>query len=169
MFESLGDRLTTVFDRLTGRGVLSPKDVDEALREVRLALLDADVALPVVRDFVAKARELATGEEVLRAVKPSEQVVKIVHDGLVEMLGGEAPEGLNLAVTPPAVILMAGLQGSGKTTTSAKLALRLQSRDRKRVMPSSYVYGAGMLAGFEEARRAATGGDERPDDTRVKL
>ena len=137
MFESLGDRLTGVFDRLTGRGVLSEKDVDEALREVRLALLDADVALPVVRDFVAKAREAATGEAVIRAVKPAEQVVKIVHDGLVDMLGGEEPEGLNLNVTPPMVILMAGLQGSGKTTTSAKLAVRLKNADRKKVLMAS--------------------------------
>jgi len=137
MFESLGDRLTGVFDRLTGRGVLSEKDVDEALREVRLALLDADVALPVVRDFVAKAREAATGEAVIRAVKPAEQVVKIVHDGLVDMLGGEEPEGLNLNVAPPMVILMAGLQGSGKTTTSAKLAVRLKNSDRKKVLMAS--------------------------------
>src|SRR3954465_3972616 len=114
MFESLGDRLTGVFDRLSGRGVLSEKDVDEALREVRLALLDADVALPIVRDFIAKARELATGEAVIRSVRPSEQVVKIVHDGLVDMLGGHDPKGLDLNVAPPAVILMAGLQGSGK-------------------------------------------------------
>ena len=126
MFESLGDRLTGVFDRLTGRGVLSEKDVDEALREVRLALLDADVALPVVRDFIAKAREDATGEAVIKAVRPSDQVVKIVHDGLADMLGEGVPSDLNLNVTPPSVILMAGLQGSGKTTTSAKLGVRLQ-------------------------------------------
>jgi signal recognition particle subunit SRP54 len=137
MFESLGDRLTGVFDRLTGRGVLSEKDVDEALREVRLALLDADVALPVVRDFVAKAREAATGEAVIRAVKPAEQVVKIVHDGLVDMLGGKEPEGLNLNVPAPMVILMAGLQGSGKTTTAAKLALRLSKSERKKVLMAS--------------------------------
>ena len=90
MFASLTDRLSGVFDRLTGRGVLSERDVDEALREVRVALLEADVALPVVKDFIAKARESATGEAVLRSVKPSEQVVKIVYDGLVEMLGGES-------------------------------------------------------------------------------
>jgi signal recognition particle subunit SRP54 len=137
MFETLGDRLTGVFDRLTGRGVLTSGDIDEALREVRLALLEADVALPVVRDFIAKAKELAVGEAVIRAVKPSEQVVKIVHDGLVEMLGGPEPEGLNLSVTPPAVILMAGLQGSGKTTTSAKLALRLTKTERKKVLMAS--------------------------------
>ena len=137
MFEALGDRLTGVFDRLTGRGVLSERDIDEALREVRLALLEADVALPVVRDFIAKAKELANGEAVIRAVKPSEQVVKIVHDGLVDMLGGEEPEGLNLNVAPPAVILMAGLQGSGKTTTSAKLAVRLTKVERKKVLMAS--------------------------------
>ncbi len=137
MFESLGDRLTTVFDRMTGRGVLSPADIDEALREVRLALLDADVALPAVKDFIAKARDLATGEDVLRAVKPSEQVVKIVHDGLVEMLGGAQPVGLNLNAAPPVVVMMAGLQGSGKTTTSGKLGLRLRSYDRKRVLMAS--------------------------------
>jgi len=137
MFESLGERLTGVFDRLTGRGVLSEKDVDEALREVRLALLDADVALPVVRDFIAKAREGATGEAVIRAVKPSEQVVKIVHDGLVDMLGGTEPTPLDLNVAPPAIIMMAGLQGSGKTTTAAKLALRLSKNERKRVLMAS--------------------------------
>ena len=137
MFESLGDRLTTVFDKMTGRGVLSPADIDEALREVRLALLDADVALPAVKDFIAKARELATGEDVLRSVKPSEQVVKIVHDGLVDMLGGPRPQGLNLATTPPTVIMMAGLQGSGKTTTSGKLAARISKIDRRRVMMAS--------------------------------
>jgi signal recognition particle subunit SRP54 len=137
MFDTLGDRLTGVFDRLTGRGVLSAGDIDEALREVRMALLEADVALPVVRDFVAKAKEAALGEAVIRAVKPSEQVVKIVHDGLVEMLGGEDPVGLNLNVVPPSVILMAGLQGSGKTTTSAKLGVRLTKVDRKKVLLAS--------------------------------
>ena len=137
LFDTLGERLTSVFDRLTGRGVLSEKDVDEALREVRLALLDADVALPVVKDFIAKARDAAQGEAVIRAVKPGEQVVKIVHDGLVEMLGGEEAEGLNLAVAAPAVIMMAGLQGSGKTTTAAKLAGRITKADRKRVLMAS--------------------------------
>ncbi len=137
MFESLGERLTGVFDRLTGRGVLSEKDVDEALREVRLALLEADVALPVVRDFIAKARERATGEAVVRSVRPADQVVKLVHDGLVEMLGGDDVQGLNLSTTPPTVILMAGLQGSGKTTTSAKLALRIQKMERRKVLMAS--------------------------------
>src|SRR6201987_4283677 len=137
MFEGLSERLSGVFDRLSGRGVLSEKDVDEALREVRVALLEADVALPVVRDFIAKAKEQATGEAVIRSVRPADQVVKITYDGLVEMLGGEGePEGLNLSLNPPTVILMAGLQGSGKTTTAAKLALRL-SKERKKVLVAS--------------------------------
>ncbi|ESQ75756.1 signal recognition particle protein [Asticcacaulis sp. AC402] len=137
MFDSLNERLSGLFDRLSGRGVLSEKDVDEALREVRVALLEADVALPVVRQFMTKAKELATGEEIIKAVKPADQVVKIVYDGLIDMLGGEEPEPLNLNAVPPAVILMAGLQGSGKTTTSAKLALRLTKFDRKKVMMAS--------------------------------
>lgn len=137
MFDALNDRLSEVFDRLTGRGVLTEKDVDEALREVRVALLEADVALPVVKDFIAKAKERAAGEEVIRSVRPADQVVKIVYDGLVEMLGGEEPEPLNLNANPPVVILMAGLQGSGKTTTSAKLALRIQKTERKKVMMAS--------------------------------
>ena len=137
MFEALNERLSGVFDRITGRGVLTEGDVDAAMREVRVALLEADVALPVVKDFIAKARERATGEEVIRSVKPADQVIKIVHDGLIETLGGDEPEPLNLNANPPVVILMAGLQGSGKTTTSAKLALRLTKVDRKKVMMAS--------------------------------
>ncbi|WP_269714608.1 signal recognition particle protein [Caulobacter sp. NIBR2454] len=137
MFDGLTERLSGVFDRLGGRGVLSEKDVEEALREVRVALLEADVALPVVKDFIAKAKESATGEAVIRAVRPADQVVKIVYDGLIEMLGGEEPEALRLATNPPTVILMAGLQGSGKTTTSAKLALRLSKFERKKVLMAS--------------------------------
>ncbi|MDZ4363479.1 signal recognition particle protein, partial [Brevundimonas sp.] len=137
MFEALNERLTGVFDRITGRGALSEKDVSEAMREVRVALLEADVALPVVKDFIAFATERATGEDVIRSVRPADQVIKIVYDGLVEMLGGEEPTPINLNATPPAVILMAGLQGSGKTTTSAKLALRLTKFDRKKVMMAS--------------------------------
>jgi signal recognition particle subunit SRP54 len=137
MFEALNERLSGVFDRITGRGALSEKDVAEAMREVRVALLEADVALPVVKDFIAFATERATGEEVIRSVKPADQVIKIVYDGLVEMLGGEEPVPLNTNATPPAVVLMAGLQGSGKTTTSAKLALRLTKFDRKKVMMAS--------------------------------
>ncbi|MCC7266949.1 MAG: signal recognition particle protein [Caulobacteraceae bacterium] len=137
MFDALTDRLSGVFDRLSGRGVLGEKDIDEALREVRIALLEADVALPVVREFIAKAKERATGEAVLRSVRPADQVVKITYDGLVEMLGGEEPEPLKLALNPPTVILMAGLQGSGKTTATGKIALRLRRDERKKVLVAS--------------------------------
>jgi len=137
LFDGLTERLSTVFDRLSGRGVLSEKDVDEALREVRVALLEADVALPVVRDFIARAKEEAAGEAVIRSIRPADQVVKIVYDGLIEMLGGEEPDGLHLALNPPTVILMAGLQGSGKTTMTGKLALRLARVERKKVLVAS--------------------------------
>ena len=137
MFEGLTERLSGVFDRLSGRGVLGEKDIDEALREVRVALLEADVALPVVKDFISKAKESATGEAVIRSIRPADQVVKIVYDGLVDMLGGEEPEGLKLALNPPSILMMAGLQGSGKTTMSAKLGLRLSKVDRKKVLMAS--------------------------------
>ncbi len=136
MFDSLSDRLSGVFDKLRGRGALSEDDVRSALREVRVALLEADVALPVARDFVDQVTERAIGQEVIRSVTPGQMVVKIVNDALVEMLGGENAE-LNLEVNPPAVIMMVGLQGSGKTTTTAKLAKRLSERDRKKVLMAS--------------------------------
>ncbi|WP_333671051.1 signal recognition particle protein [Elioraea tepidiphila] len=136
MFDALSGKLTGIFDRLKRRGALSEADVSEALREVRIALLEADVALPVVKDFIAKVREGAVGEAVLKSVTPGQQVVKIVHDALVEMLGPAAP-GLNLAASPPVIVLMLGLQGSGKTTTAGKIALRLKDRDRKRVLLAS--------------------------------
>src|SRR3974390_61051 len=137
MFDALTERLSSVFDRLSGRGGLAEKDVDEGRREVRVALLEADVALPVVRDFIAKAREEATGEAVIRSIRPADQVVKIVYDGLIDMLGGEEPEGLRLSLNPPTVILVAGLQGSGKTTMTGKLALRLSKVERKKVLVAS--------------------------------
>ena len=136
MFESLSDRLGGVFDRLRGRGALTEADVRAAMREVRVALLEADVALPVAREFVDRATEQAIGQNVLRSVTPGQQVVKIVHDALVAMLGADASE-LLLDVTPPAVVMMVGLQGSGKTTTTAKIAKRLAVRDRKKVLMAS--------------------------------
>ncbi|MDE2465396.1 MAG: signal recognition particle protein [Alphaproteobacteria bacterium] len=135
MFDSLQKRLGVTFDRLRGRGALTESDVEEALREVRVALLEADVALPVVKQFIDSVRPKAVGEAVIRSVTPGQQVVKIVHDALVETLG-EKNEGLDLG-SPPAPILMVGLQGSGKTTTSAKLALMLQTREKKRVLMAS--------------------------------
>ena len=141
MFDSLSSRLNDVFDRLRRRGALSEDDVGAALREIRVALLEADVALPVVRDFIAAVREKAVGQEVLRSVTPGQMVVKIVHDHLVDVLGGgDAPrrgDGIDLNATPPVAILLVGLQGSGKTTTAAKIALRLKNRERKKVLMAS--------------------------------
>ncbi len=137
MFEALSDKLSGVFDKLRRRGALSEADVTEALREVRLALLEADVALEVVRDFIAKVRERAVGVEVLRSVSPGQQVVKIVNDALIEALGGAGAVEINLNAVPPVAILMAGLQGSGKTTTAGKLALRLKDKQRKKVLLAS--------------------------------
>ena len=136
MFDSLSDRLGGVFDKLRGRGTLSEADVRGAMREVRVALLEADVALPVARSFVDEVTEKAVGAEVLRSVTPGQMVVKIVHDALIEMLGSDASE-LMLDVNPPAVVMMIGLQGSGKTTTTAKLARRLKDRERKKVLMAS--------------------------------
>lgn len=145
MFEGLSGRLGDIFDRLRKRGALTEADVGAAMREVRVALLEADVALPVVKDFIDKARERAVGAEVLRSVTPGQQVIKIVHDCLVEMLGGTAGEmpdlnaatPINLIAVPPVPVLMVGLQGSGKTTTTGKLALRLKTRDNKKVLMAS--------------------------------
>jgi signal recognition particle subunit SRP54 len=136
MFESLSDRLGGVFDRLRGRGALTEADVRTAMREVRVALLEADVALPVARDFVERATERAIGQDVLRSVTPGQQVVKIVHDTLVETLGADE-SALTLDVTPPAIVMMVGLQGSGKTTTTAKIARRLKDRERKKILMAS--------------------------------
>ena len=135
MFESLQSRLSGVFDKLRGRGALSEADVDAALAEVRTALIEADVALAVVKDFIEKVRPRAIGENVIRSVTPGQQVIKIVHDVLVETLGQENA-ALNIG-SPPAPILMVGLQGSGKTTTSAKLGLLLQTKEKKRVLMAS--------------------------------
>lgn len=136
MFDSLSDRLGNVFEKLRGRGALTELDVRAAMREVRIALLEADVALPVVKDFIDKATERAIGAEVIRSVTPGQQVVKIVNDALVELLGAEA-QGLNIPATPPAVLMMVGLQGSGKTTSTAKLAKFLTERQGKKVLMAS--------------------------------
>ena len=117
MFDNLSGRLGEVFDKLKGRGALSEQDVRDAMREVRVALLEADVALPVARRFIDRVTEKAIGSEVLKSVTPGQQVVKIVNDELVEMLGGEETAELELDAKPPVVIMMVGLQGSGKTTT----------------------------------------------------
>ncbi len=139
MFENLSERLSGVFDRLTRQGALSDDDVKTALREVRVALLEADVSLPVARDFVAAVQEKATGQAVTKSITPGQQVVKIVHDELVHVLAGDddAARGDLKIDNPPAPILMVGLQGSGKTTTTAKLAKRLGDRGGKRILMAS--------------------------------
>jgi len=137
MFENLSERLSGVFDRLTRQGALTDADVATALREVRVALLEADVSLPVTRDFIARVQEKATGQSVTKSVTPGQQVVKIVHDELIATLRGDTDPGVLKIDNPPAPILMVGLQGSGKTTTTAKLALRLKIREGKRVLMAS--------------------------------
>src|SRR5687768_7807612 len=136
MFETLQERLAGIFDKLTGRGSLSEADVDTAMREVRRALIEADVALEVVKSFVERVRARAVGQEVIRSVTPGQMVVKIVHDALVETLGTDEG-GIDLKAAAPVPVLMVGLQGSGKTTTTAKLAKRLKERDKKRVLLAS--------------------------------
>jgi signal recognition particle subunit SRP54 len=142
MFDTLSTRLGEIFDRLRGRGALSDDDVAAAMREIRVALLEADVALPVVRDFIAAVREKAVGQDVVRSVTPGQMVVKIVHDHLVQTLAGDggangAAGGLDLNAPAPVGIMLVGLQGSGKTTTAAKIALRLKTRERKKVLMAS--------------------------------
>jgi signal recognition particle subunit SRP54 len=136
MFQSLTDRLSGVLDKLTGRGALTESDVAEAMREVRRALLEADVALDVVKQFVEAVREKAVGQEVVRSVRPGQMVVKIVHDELARTLGSTA-DPIDLHAAPPVGILMVGLQGSGKTTTTAKIGHRLTNRDKKKVLMAS--------------------------------
>jgi len=136
MFETLTNRLGDVFDKLKKRGVLNEADVNATLREVRVALLEADVALPVVKDFIARVKSRALGQEVLRSVTPGQMMIKVVNDHLVEMLGGESA-AIDLNAPPPVAIMMVGLQGSGKTTSTAKIALRLTGQDKKRVLMAS--------------------------------
>lgn len=137
MFENLTDKLGNVFERLKRRGALSENDVMAAMREIRIALLEADVALPVVKDVIAQIKEKAVGQEVLRSVTPGQQIVKIVHDELAAMLGDSEEAALNLKTTPPAIILMVGLQGGGKTTSTGKLAKRLKDKEKKKVLLAS--------------------------------
>ena len=138
MFETLTDKLGAVFNKITSRGVLSEADIDSAMREIRVALLEADVSLSVVKDFIAHVKEQALGEKVVRSVQPGQMVVKIVHDELVKLLGSDETE-INLNAPAPAVVLMVGLQGSGKTTTTAKIANKLK-KNKKVLMASLDVY-----------------------------
>ncbi|AIL65865.1 Signal recognition particle protein [Rickettsiales bacterium Ac37b] len=136
MFESLGNNFTKIFDKLTKRGILSQDDIDNTMREIRIALLEADVALPVVKDFIAKVKEKILGQEIVKSVSPGQMVIKLVQDHLIEALGSDFAE-LQLNATPPVFIMFVGLQGSGKTTTSAKLALRLKQKLKKKILLTS--------------------------------
>ena len=145
MFESLSDRLQAVFKKLGGKGRLSEEDVREAMKQVRLALLEADVNLQVVREFLAKVTERAVGEEVSRSLTPSQQVIKIVRDELVSLLG-EAEVPLADATLPPTVIMLVGLQGAGKTTHAAKLALHLRKKGNRPLLVAADVYRPAAIA-----------------------
>ena len=151
MFESLSDKLQNVFDNLATRGRLSERDVNAALREVRLALLEADVNYKVVRDFVGRLRERAVGVEVMGSLTPAQQVVKIVNDELVKLLGEAAP--LNLSGPPPLVIMLVGLQGAGKTTMAAKLALRLRKQGQRPLLVAADVYRPAAIQQLETLAR----------------
>lgn len=136
MFNKLSENIGNVFSKLKGRGVLRSEDIDAAMREIRIALLEADVSLPVAKDFIAKVKEKSLGEEVTKSISPAQQVVKIVQDELELMLGSETSE-LNLSASPPVVIMAVGLQGSGKTTSSGKLANLLKTKQNKKVLLAS--------------------------------
>lgn len=170
MFDNLSDRLQGTMKRLRGQGRLTDDNIAEALREVRMALLEADVALPVVKDFISHVREQASGQDVAKSLTPGQVVVKIVHDELVRAMG-QSNDALNLATRPPAVILMAGLQGAGKTTTVGKLAYRLKTHDKKSVMVvSADIYRPAaieqlrILARDNEVTFFNAGTDQKPVD-----
>jgi signal recognition particle subunit SRP54 len=155
MFDQLSDRLRETLRRVRGQARLTEENMSEALREVRMALLEADVALPAVKDLLARVRERAAGVEVLQSLTPGQMVVKIVHEELARLLGGQG-EGLNLATRPPAVLLMAGLQGAGKTTTVGKLALHLRERMRKKVLVvSADIYRPAAIEQLATVARTA--------------
>lgn len=158
MFKGLSDRLSSVFEKLSSRGLLTEEMVNESMREIKIALLEADVALPVVKDFIAHVKEKAVGEQVVKSVKPDQMVVKIVHDELVSLLG----EGVDLKqTTPPTVILMLGLQGSGKTTSSAKLGVWLKKQKKNALLASLDVYRPAAQEQLAELGRT-TGVDTLP-------
>ncbi len=144
MFESLSSSFSKIIDKITSRGLLTSSDIDQAMREIRIALLEADVSLSVVREFINKVKEQAVGEKILKSISPGQMIVKLVHDELVNILGKDSSP-INLSTKPPAVIMFVGLQGSGKTTSSAKLALWLKQKMHKNV----------MLASLDTARPAA--------------
>ncbi len=155
MFQTLSSKLTDIFGNLRKRGVLSEADIDSAMREIRIALLEADVALPVVKDFIASLKAKALGTEIVASVSPAQMVIKLVNDHLAELLGSEHQE-INLSATPPVVIMMVGLQGSGKTTSTGKLALRLKNKYNKKVMVASLdIYRPAAQQQLEQVAKQA--------------
>ena len=168
MFENLTGRLSEAARSLSGKGRITESNVKDTLRQVRLALLEADVALPVVKSFIERVREKALGEEVSKSLTPGQAFVKIIHSELVTVLGGEHTP-LDFRAQPPVVMLLAGLQGAGKTTSAAKLAKRLIERDKKRVMLVSVdvhrpaaILQLQTLAGEVGALHCASSADEKP-------
>lgn len=165
MFENLSDRLERIYKKLKGRGILKEADVDEALREIRVALIEADVSLPVIKDFLAPVREKAVGQEVLKSLAPGHQMVKIVNDELT-MLLGDVFTDIQFAAKPPTIILMAGLQGSGKTTTVGKLAKRFKAKGKSCLLVPADVYRPAAIEqlhvlGRELDVSVYDGGDEK--------
>lgn len=155
MFSSLSNKLGDIFTRMKKRGALTEADIDAVMREVRIALLEADVALPVVKDFIASLKEKAVGAQIVQSISPAQMVIKLVNDHLTELLGSENQQ-LNLATTPPAVIMMVGLQGSGKTTSTGKLAHRLRSKQNKKVLVASLdVYRPAAQKQLEQVAKVA--------------
>lgn len=155
MFESLSSKLTGIFGNLRKRGVLSEADIDTAMREIRIALLEADVALPVVKDFVTSLKEKAVGAKIVASVSPAQMVIKLVSDHLAELLGSEQ-QAINLAASPPVVMMMVGLQGSGKTTSTGKLALRLRNKHNKKVLVASLdIYRPAAQQQLEQVAKQA--------------
>lgn len=155
MFESLSGKLTGIFGNLRKRGVLSEADIDTAMREIRIALLEADVALPVVKDFVTSLKAKAVGAQVVASVSPAQMVIKLVNDHLAELLGSEH-QSINLTATPPVVMMMVGLQGSGKTTSTGKLALRLKNKHNKKVLVASLdIYRPAAQQQLEQVAKQA--------------
>ncbi|MDB4897365.1 MAG: signal recognition particle [Firmicutes bacterium] len=148
MFESLGEKLQNAFKRLTGKGKLTEADVSEAMREVRMALLEADVNFKVVKEFVSKVKDRAVGEEVMATLNPGQMVIKIVHEELTALMGG-ANAALNIAERPPTIIMMCGLQGAGKTTHAAKLALKLRKEGRKPLLVAADIYRPAAITQLE--------------------
>ncbi|TFG91616.1 MAG: signal recognition particle protein, partial [Syntrophobacterales bacterium] len=171
MFDSLSDKLDQVFKKLRGQGVMTEENVKDALREVRLVLLEADVNFKVVKDFVGRVKDRAIGSEVLQSLSPGQQVIKIVHDELVSLMGGGEDNSLNLAAKPPVAIMLVGLQGSGKTTSCGKLARYLKAQRRKPLLVPADVYRPAAIDQLKTlgSQRSVEVFDSRADQNPVDI